>query len=204
MEDTAQHKPSFGEWVRWAKVVADRLTDVVQVYNRPPQGNQAVPDRERQLKVAPILDILRRLHFLADEGFAVAGRPLDEIELKNERSLLDLQGVIADVLRRLPVLSFDMQRLLDSEWEQDCNGQQAALIFCGPAGAPNEGIGSGKPEDGRLPEVLKNLLEQEQQGRARGSDSFAPKDSTIRTEDEAVRRWNKQNSSFLRSAGRVD
>ena len=43
----------------------------------------------------------------------------------------------------------------------------ASELFRGPMGNEEEGIGTGLPENGRLPEVLQNLLERERIGDGR-------------------------------------
>ena len=204
MENNESQKPSFDEWLGWGRVVIDRLTEAVQVYNRPPHTNESISDKERQLKTVPLLEILRRFHFLTDEGFGFKGRPADDLEKQNERSLAEMQIYSADVLRRLPVVSYDMQKLLKSNWTGPYSSDMAARLFCGPSDQLAEGIGSGKPEDGRLPEILKNLLEREQKGSERSAVSIKPEGDTTRhdQEDIAVRRWVRQN--YLRSAGRMD
>ena len=60
-----------------------------------------------------------------------------------------------------------MQLLLKSQWVDDCNGKTANDLFRGTMGHENEGIGSGEPENGRLPEILQNLLNSEASNDAR-------------------------------------
>jgi len=197
-------KPSFDEWMYWSQVIIDRLTTIVQVYNKPPYPDVFMPGNERQFKVSQTVDILRRLHSLTDENDVPL--PHETSPAQHEgRIILDLQPLFRDVLRRLPAWSADMQMLLKSPWFDKCNGRLATELFLGPEDREGEGIGSGLAEHGRLPQVISELLEREQIGSVRAPSEERPPAShrTLRREDIA-RLWARRNSSLLRTAGRVD
>lgn len=194
-------KPSYEEWMYWSQVIIDRLTTVVHVYNKPPYDDVFMAEGERQLKVSQTVDLLRRLHMQTDEGELKIPRQPGAREQVEERLVAALTPLFRDVLHRLPTWSADMQALLKSPWYENCNGKLASILFCGPEHHESEGLGSGFPQHGRLPETLQNLLERETMGDSRPS-SEQPKTGLRR--DEVARRWGQRNSSFLRSAGRVD
>jgi hypothetical protein len=194
-------KPSREEWIKWAHVVIDRLTTIVHVYSKPPYEDVFMPDAERQAKNGTALDLLRRIHALTDE----AGTPTDsltDLEHHDERVIAGLKILLRETLKMLPELSADMQKLLKSPWFDKCNGRLADEMFRGPMGTEAEGIGSGYPEHGRLPESLTNLFEDEST-----VDSRFPREAlrTPRRDGTAQeRRRAGARGQYLRSAGRVE
>lgn len=159
-------KPSHGEWMIWAQVVLDRLTTCVHVYSRPPFDDVFIQEKERHAKNDVALSLLRRIHSLMDES-ETPTESLAEVFHHDERSIDGLTVLMRETLELLPSLSTDMQRLLKSQWYDKCNGRLASELFRGPMGDLSRGIGSGFPEQGRLPEVLAQLLERERIGDSR-------------------------------------
>lgn len=217
MADADNHKPSHEEWLNWAQVVLDRLTTCVHVYSKPPHEDVFMAEIERQAKNAKTVDLLRRIHALTDDSETPTDS-LADVAHHDERVIAGLKVLLKDTLNRLPELSSDMQKLLKSPWHSKCAGRLADELFRGPMGNEQEGIGSGYPEQGRLPEVLYNLLEREATGDAR-----TPRKALHRHEmqeakaalqvaskqperdgGEIQRRWADRNSRYLRSAGRVE
>lgn len=198
-------KPSYDEWMYWSQVVIDRLTAVIHIYNKPPYPDVFMPGNERQFKVSQTVDLLRRLHTLTDENDVRMPQDFTPDQQREEHVIGGIQPIFLDVLRRLPTWSGDMQILLKSPWYDLCVGQTATELFRGPEDRLAEGIGSGMPEHGRLPETLTNLMEREQMGDTRAPVEDRPPASyqTLRR-DELARQWARRNSTFLRTAGRVD
>lgn len=195
------HKPSREEWVRWAQVVIDRLTTCVHVYSKPPHEDVFIPDTERQAKNGKTLDLLRRIHALTDE-VATPTDSLEDLEHHDERVITGLNVLLRETLERLPELSADMQKLLKSPWFDKCNGRLADELFRGPMGNESEGIGSGHPEHGRLPESLTELFEEEEVG-----DSRFPREIhhlPRRDGTTQQRRRAAGKTQYLRTAGRVE
>lgn len=214
MDKQGLEKPSREEWVRWAGVVIDRLTTCVRVYSHPPFEDVFMADRERQDKNAKTLSLLKRIHTMTDEAETPTGS-LKELADHDERVVAGLSVLLRETLSRLPALSSDMQFLLKSPWFDKCNGRLASELFRGPMGNEPEGIGSGYPEHGRLPEVLESLLEREETGdyrrprealhrHAQAGDSVDSYAGPQRSDDDTLRRWTDKNSQYMRSAGRVD
>ncbi len=204
MSEPMVRKPSYDEWLHWAQVVSDRLTTIVHVYNKPPFDDAFIPEHERQLKVALIVEILRHIHTLTDEHEEQASRKLAAEEHYAEHVITDLRKHIDNVLQHLPALAEDMQKLLKSTWFNDFSGKVAKALFLGPEGRETDGIGSGMAENGRLPEVLHALLEREDIGGARQTREIPDSGIQKLRRDDLQRLWGKRSSSFLRSAGRVD
>ncbi len=198
-----QPKASFDVWLRWADVLMHRLTSIKEIYS----GQM---DAEAVGRVGGYLGQLR---FVLDGALArhLVHRPyaqLNELSYGQDK-LFDMQiqaltSVFRNVLTDFPQISKDMQKMLNSRWEGNCNGRVAMDIFRGPVGTLNEGIGSGYPRDGQLPAVLDQLLLLEGTGSSR-----TPRQTTLSAEEQirwqdTARRWASMNSTHLRSAGRLD
>jgi len=196
-------KPSHEEWQHWAQVVGDRLMTCIQIYSRPPYRDVPMTAMERHTRNAAAIDLLHRLHKLTDET-ATPTDSLAEVAYHDERMIAGLIVLMDDVLRHMCQLSADMQLLLKSPWHSDHNGRVAVEIFCGPAGAMQEGIGSGRPEHGRLPAALSDLLRRERGDKRRKPRIALIRNDLPRPQDTSHRRWGDHNARFLRQAGRVE
>lgn len=198
-------KPSFDEWMYWAQVIVDRLTTVTHIYGNPPHPEVFIAEKERQTKLNDAVAVMRKLHEMTD-GYELTtpSTPLDPAQ--REASLIeDLQPVFHAVLERLPTWSSDMQKLMRSPWQNSCAGKIATILFRGPDGRLREGIGSGMVENGRLPEVIAELLDREAAGGERAPRVEKPKAAQNRMRREDIARlWAKHNAAFLRQAGRMD
>jgi len=197
MADNAE-KPEYEEWLHWGRVVIDRLSSCAQVYSKP-LYDKAMPQESRQSRNHRTIDLLRRLEAMVDETDTPSDS-LIELDHHGERVIDGLAVLFRESLRALPELSADMQKLLKSPWREKCNGRLADELFRGPMGYEPEGIGSGLPEDGRLPEMLADLLEREEAGDGRLPRETLP--DIPERHDDVARRWGANR--FLRSAGRVE
>ena len=202
-----QEKPPVHEWVSIAETLVERLTTCVHTYSQPPYEDAFMADKERQNKNARALDLLRRIHKLGDD-FEAAGETPPAGE--DEKIIAGLHLLFTEALRFLPELSTDMQLLLKSPWHDHCNGRVANEFFRGRNGE-FEGVGTGHPEHGRLPEAITNLLDREALGVTRaarkssGSGVSGAIDAPERNSDEGPRRrWAESNSRPLRTAGRIE
>ncbi len=198
-----QPKASFDVWLRWADVLSHRLTTVKDIYS----GQNAAEDASR------VSGYLGQLRFVLDGALAqhLVHRPYNQLnELSyGQDKLFDMQiqalaTVFRNVLEDFPKISKDMQKMLNSRWENNCNGRIAMDLFRGSVGSLNEGIASGHARDGQLPGVIDQLLNLEGTGSSR-----APRQTTLSAEEQArwqdtARRWATMNSTHLRSAGRLD
>ena len=202
-------KPSHEDWLFWTDVVIDRLSTCVKIYAHPPFDVRLI-EKDSNAKKAAALDLLHRVHALID-GAETPTDSLADVAHHDEHVVSGLAMLLQEVLTLLPVLSSDMQTLLKSPWQAKHNGKLAEELFRGPRGRDNEGMGSGYPEHGRLPAVLKALLEREQVG-----DGRQPREALHRqTQTEAhpqpmrhaaggQRRWADRGTSAMRSAGQIE
>ncbi len=194
-------KPETEEWQNWAEIVIDRLTICTNIYSHPPHEDIFMPEKDRQTRKNQVVDLLRRIHTLTDESDPPSDS-LTELDHHSERMIDGLALLFKETLQQLPETSVDMQKLLKSSWHSKFSSRIAENLFRGPMGDENQGIGSGMPEHGRLPEVLANLLEREQIGG--GRSQHPAQDSVPHREDDATRRRSDRNSRILRSAGRIE
>ncbi len=196
-------KPSVEEWLHWAGVVIDRLSNCVHVYKKPPHADVFVSDSERQKKTDITIKLLHRIHALADQS-EVPSDSVSDAHEHYERTISGLTVLFGETLAALPWLSADMQKMLKSPWMSQFPNKLARIVFNGD-GIEEQGIGSGHREQGRLPASLDLMLEREQ-----GGDTRHPREELLRHgeprrhDTDARERWAAQNSGFLRTAGRVE
>jgi hypothetical protein len=189
-------KPGIEEWLRWAEIVLDRLTDCIHIYKKPPHVDVFMPDAERQHKTETAVKLLHRIHALADKA--------ETTNESAEQIITSLVILFGETLGELPRLSADMQKLLKSPWQSKFPNKQTQKIFAGD-GDEAEGIGSGHPEHARLPEALFSLLEREQIGDSRQPHEAPQRQNEPSRHDmENRERWTQKNSRFVRTAGRVE
>jgi alpha-ketoglutarate-dependent taurine dioxygenase len=198
-------KPSYDEWMYWTQVIVDRLTTITHVYGNPPHVDVFMAEKERQTKLSDTVAVLRKLHHATDEHELRLPQEFNEAVAHEEQLIAELQILYRDILARLPDWSEDMQKLLKSPWFDQCAGKLAQILFRGPMGSENEGIGSGFAEHGRLPAVIDGLLDREASGIIRAPREEKPRHAEkLMRREELARLWAKRNSAYLRTAGRVD
>ncbi len=198
-------KPSYDEWMYWTQVLVNRLTAIVHVFGHPPYEDVFMAEKERQDKMAQALSALRYLHELTDKYELSLPQNDDDAATQEEILLESLAPAFQEVLGLLPQWSKDMQYLLKSSWVRDCRGRVAQTLFCGPENRLVEGLGSGVPENGRLPEVIEKMIDREASGDGRTPRTEKPNLAPTRMRrEELARLWERQNGRYLASAGRVD
>lgn len=198
-------KPSYDEWMYWTQVIVDRLTAIVHVYGHPPYDDVFMAEKERQDKMAQALAAMRYMHELTDAYELNIPTDVDDTAEREEELLQSLSPAFQEILGLMPDWSTDMQYLLKSPWSQDCVGKIAETLFRGPNGQLVQGLGTGIPENGRLPEVISKLIDREVSGDGRAPRAEKPQMAPSRMRrEELARLWGRQNSAFLSSAGRVD
>ena len=200
-----QNKPSIEEWLFWANIVIERLTDCAHVYGQ----KEALPsgvfmaEAERQKKTEATVAMLRRIYILVDQSETPTAS-IAEAHIHDERTINGLAVLFEALLQDMHELSADMQKLLASPWHSKFPNKIAQTLFFG-SDDESHGIGSGTPEHGRLPAMLTELIEHEQIGDTRlPRQDFLRQGEPRRHDADSRRRWMEQNSKFLRSAGRVE
>jgi hypothetical protein len=203
MSKEQAQKPGIEEWLHWAEVVLDRLTDCIHIYKKPPHVDVFMADAERQQKNEVAVKLLHRIHALVDKTDTPSDS-VPDVHTHDEQVITGIALLFGETLDLLPRLSTDMQKLLKSPWQSKFPNKIAETLFFG-VDDQSQGLGSGHPEHGRLPEALMAMLEREQVG-----DSRRPREALLRqgeprrNDAESRERWAQQNKGFLRTAGRVE
>ena len=200
-----QHKPTTEEWLSWANVVIDRLTECAHIYGQkePLPAGIFMADAERQKKTNATVSLLRRIYILVDQ-LEMPTASVSDAHIHDEHTIRGLTVLFDELLQAMPELSTDMQKLLQSQWHSKFPNQAAETLFYGQKDE-SHGIGSGNVEHGRLPATLAELIEREQVGITRlPREDLLRHGEPRRNDPDSRRRWVEQNSKFLRSAGRVE
>jgi len=198
-------KPSYDEWMYWSQVVIDRLTTIVHVYSQPPHPEVFLREKERQEKLSKTVGIMKQIHTLTDDYELSIPKSALDASQREDGLVVALQPMLSEVLNCFPEWSADMQKLLKSPWMNQCNGKLATILFRGPDGREEEGIGSGMVENGRLPAKIADMLDREMAGGDRAPRIEKPRMAESRMcREDIARLWAKQNAAFLRTAGRMD
>jgi hypothetical protein len=156
-----QQKSTYDVWQKWAKVLVRQLDQVADVYEYHEETGEAERLNAYLDNLRLFVDPLAHAQELARRDYDVQGG-VNKLYLL---SLTMLQGLFREALGMMQEISEDMQRILKSPCNGNCNGRTASDIFKGPHSTQNEGIGSGIPDErGGLPWILQDLLEQAEVG----------------------------------------
>ncbi|MBY0428824.1 MAG: hypothetical protein K2Q32_06350 [Alphaproteobacteria bacterium] len=164
MSSGANQKSTYYVWQNWAKALERQMKRCAEVYKdhkEDPGKAQTFLDR-----LELFIDPVSHAQELAQKNYDVKGG----VEKLYLLSLTVLQKIFRDVLKALPDISADMQRLLNSSCFGNVSGRTAMDIFKGPHRTANEGIGSGASDEyGTMPWMLAKLLDEAEIG---GEDYF--------------------------------
>ncbi len=194
MAQTYSQKAPFNDWWYWSECLVKRLRTLGDLYkdnNEPERGDQAM-EWAKRLKdncLTPI--IAARKGLKTDEQKA-------EVKKLEEEAIFAAAEMFRDLLVNLPFMSSAIQDFLYIDW-QDCKwddegdkeevdeltglpirkkkkkssgDQRVTELFWGPKARQDEGIRSGKPEDGGLPGILTNLLMAEKTTSSRSPTEY--------------------------------
>lgn len=161
MEPKLQQLSTYAIWQKWAKILQRQLERIAEIYDVHEEGHEASRLKDYIERLKLFIDPVAHAQELARRNYEVKG----SVRKLYVLSLISLQQLYREALHFLPQISEDMQRLLNSPCQGNCNGRTASDVFKGPHGTENEGIGSGLPdENGGLPGMLQQLLEKADAG----------------------------------------
>ncbi len=194
MAQNYSQKAPFNDWWYWSECLVKRLRTLGDLYkdnNEPERGDQAM-EWAKRLKdncLTPV--IAARKGLKTDEQKA-------EVKKLEEEAIFAAAEMFRDLLVNLPFMSSAIQDFLYIDW-QDCKwddegekeeidedtglpirkkkkkrsgDQRVTELFWGPKARQDEGIRSGKPEDGGLPGILMNLLMAEKTTSSRSPTEY--------------------------------
>ena len=194
MAQSYSQKAPFNDWWYWSECLVKRLRTLGDLYkdnNEAERGDQAI-EWAKRLKdncLTPV--IAARKGLKTDEQKA-------EVKKLEEEAIFAAAEMFRDLLVNLPFMSSAIQDFLYIDW-QDCKwddesdkeefdeltglpirkkkkkssgDQRVTELFWGPKARQDEGIRSGKPEDGGLPGILTNLLMAEKTTSSRSPTEY--------------------------------
>ncbi|MDR3448508.1 MAG: hypothetical protein P4M15_01945 [Alphaproteobacteria bacterium] len=194
MAQTWSQKAPFNDWWYWSECLVKRLRTMGELYREngeEERGSQAA-DWAKRLKdncMTPV--VAARKGLKTDEQKA-------EVKKLEETAIFAAAEMFRELLVNLPFMSSAVQEFLGVEW-QDCKWEdpdakeevdedtglpirrkkkkgssdgRVTELFWGPKARQDEGIRSGKAEDGGLPGILTNLLLAEKTTSSRSPTEY--------------------------------
>ncbi|MBI1273212.1 MAG: hypothetical protein GC131_03895 [Alphaproteobacteria bacterium] len=194
MQSYSQRAP-FNDWWYWSECLVKRFRTISEIYNENGEviRGQEAAEWARKLKdnCAAVVNAIRK-GMKTDEEKA----KIRELE---EEAIFKAAAMLRELLVNFPFISSSMQDFLFVNWEDckwDDTGEQQEEIdeetglpikkrkkrgtrdtrvielFWGPKARQDEGIRSGKHEDGGIPGILYNLLLAERTSSSRAPTEF--------------------------------
>jgi hypothetical protein len=195
MAQSYSQKAPFNDWWYWSECLVKRLRTLGELYSENAEierGEQA-KDWAKRLKdncMVPVMAARKGLK--TDEQKA-------EVKKLEEEAIFSAAAMFRELLVNLPFMSSAIQNFLAIDW-RDCKwedpnekeeidentglpvrkkkkkktsgDQRISELFWGPKARQDEGIRSGKIEDGGLPGILSNLLMAEKTSSSRSPTEY--------------------------------
>ncbi|MDE1900701.1 MAG: hypothetical protein KGI37_03520, partial [Alphaproteobacteria bacterium] len=186
-------KAPFNDWWYWSECLVKRLRTMGDLYRENGENERAdqAHDWAKRLKdncMTPV--VAARKGLKTDEQKA-------EVKKLEETAIFAAADMFRELLVNLPFMSSAVQDFLSVNW-QDCKWEdpnepeeidedtglpvrkkkkkqtdgRITELFWGPKARQDEGIRSGKPEDGGLPGILMNLLAAEKTTSSRSPTEY--------------------------------
>lgn len=193
MAKSYSQRAPFNDWWYWSECLVKRLRTMSELYRENHEAERAQISSEwsKKLKDNVMVPVMAaRKGMKTDEEKA-------ELKKLEEKSIMEAAAMFRELLLNLPFMCEAIQDFLGVKWQeckweeegeeeideytglpvkkkkkkQGSGDQRITELFWGPKARQDEGIRSGKPEDGGLPGILMNLLAAE-----KSSSSRAPTD----------------------------
>ena len=194
MSKTYSQRAPFNDWWYWSECLVKRLRTMGELYreNSEAERGAIANDWAKRLKDNCMVPVMQaRKGNKTDEEKA-------ELKKTEEKAIFEAATMFRQLLLELPFMSKSIQEFFSVDWN-DCNWEDESAaeeideytglpvkkkkkkksggdtrlteLFWGPKARQDEGIRSGKVEDGGLPGILMNLL-----GAEKSSSSRSPTD----------------------------
>ncbi len=194
MAQTYSQKAPFNDWWYWSECLVKRLRTIGELYREngeAERGETAVSWMKKLKENCMVPVVAARKGMKTDEQKA-------EIRKLEEEAIFNSAHMFRELLVNLPFMSSAVQDFLGLDW-RDCawpdpneveeideltglpikkkkkkgsGDQRVSELFWGPKARQDEGIRSGKPEDGGLPGILNNLLLAEKTTSSRSPTEY--------------------------------
>lgn len=220
-QNYAQRAP-FNDWWYWSECLIKRFRTIAEIYRENTEMDRANEAalwiKKLQDACAPPVELIRK--GLKTEEQKTACKKVEEV------AIAECAKLFRELLVNLPFISKSMQDFLyvkwqDSKWEEGAAEEEAvdpdtglplekkkksgkgdsriSELFWGPKQRQDEGIRSGKVEDGGLPGILYNMMVAE-----KTTSSRAPTDyGRVMTASVTQQRVNTQKMANRMSPGRI-
>jgi hypothetical protein len=194
MPQSWSKKAPFNDWWYWSECLVKRLRTIGDLYreNGEAERGETALNWSKKLKdncMTPV--VAARKGLKTDEQKA-------EVKKLEEAAIFDCVSLFRDLLVNLPFMSSAIQDFLRVNW-QECKWEdpnekeeidedtglpirkkkkkssgdtRITELFWGPKARQDEGIRSGKAEDGGLPGILANLLAAEKTTSSRSPTEY--------------------------------
>jgi len=194
MAQSYSQKAPFNDWWYWSECLVKRLRTMGELYaeNGEAERGDIAKDWAKRLKdncMTPVM--AARKGMKTDEQKA-------EIKKLEEEAIFSAAAMFRELLVNLPFMSSAIQDFLSVDWRdvkwEDENEKEEEIdldtglpirkkkktsadlrvteLFWGPKARQDEGIRSGKVEDGGLPGILMNLLMAEKSSSTRAPTEY--------------------------------
>jgi len=195
MATTYSQRAPFNDWWYWSECLVKRFHTIAEIYRENGESERSAQASEwsKKLKDNCMIPVMAaRKGMKTDEEKA-------EIKRLEEKSIFEAATMFRELMANFPFISSAMQDFLyidwhDVNWEEDKPEGEEDLdeetglpvqkkkkkggdsrvteLFWGPKARQDEGIRSGKVEDGGLPGILFNLLVAEKTSSNRSPTDY--------------------------------
>ena len=218
MATTYSQRAPFNDWWYWSECLVKRFRTIADIYkeNGEMERSEQAATWSKKLKDNCMVPVMA-----ARKGMKTDEEKENVRELEEE-AIVNAADMFRELLTNLPFVSSAIQDFLFIEW-QDCKWEEPddnkeevdedtglpikkkkkkggdsriSELFWGPKTRQDEGIRSGKVEDGGLPGILFNLLAAE-----RASSNRAPTDYGQVMQSAAAQQYIATNTQKWERAG---
>lgn len=214
----AQRAP-FNDWWYWSECLVKRFKTIAEIYreNNDAERSEQAAEWAKKLKDNCMVPVMAARKGMKTDEQKEEVRKLEEV------AILNAANMFREILVNLPFISSAIQDFLyvyweDVKWEDDNEkdeeydeetgltkkkkkkskgDQRITELFWGPKARQDEGIRSGKVEDGGLPGLLFNLVQAEKTSSNRAPTDYgqvmqaAATQQYIATSTQTNQKWEK-------------
>jgi hypothetical protein len=190
MPQRYSERAPFNDWWYWSECLVKRFKTMEDLYREQGDAERAndIGAQAKHIKdicMVPV-EAIRKGHKTEEQKV--------EIKRLEEAAIYDIAALFRDVLYNFPFMSSAIQEFLGVKWDEltwdedtdevDEFGEKVKKkrrssgdtrimeLFWGPKARQDEGIRSGKVDDGGLPGILNNLMMAEKSSSNRAPTDF--------------------------------
>lgn len=218
MAQTYAERAPFNDWWYWSECLVKRFRTIADIYkeNGEKERSEQAADWSKRLKDNCMIPVME-----ARKGLTTDEQK-ENVKQLEEEAIFNAAQMFRDILTNFPFISSAVQDFLYINWEEckwpeeegdgDAYDEETGLmkkkkkgagdariteLFWGPRARQDEGIRSGKVEDGGLPGILFNMVQAEKTSSNRAPTDYgqvmqsAAAQQYIATSKEANQKWEK-------------